>query len=417
MKKLKLFTFFIFLIFIFSVKANAETGNNSTLKFYGFIRNYMIFDTRENSAGTLDLFYYLPKDTNFSPEGQDLNANPSFRLLAVTTRMGVNITGYQWGKMKVDGKIEGDFYCMNGNVATLRLRQALLTLSWQKLKLNIGQTWHPMAADMVHGINVESGAPFTPFSRTPQIMLNYDFSKNFAFTGGILYGMQYLPTGPSGKSADYMKYGMLPEFYAGLSYKNAKGFLARIGVDVLSISPRKKIKERFTGISGFVYAQYTYKDFQIKAKSTLAQAGEHLNLLSGYGVSEITPDGTYKYTPLQSSASFISAQYGKKLQILGMLGYAVSFGAKDKLYSKNNDGFVAPEHFYYNKSGASNMKSLVRFTPSLVYNFGKLSLGIEYDLTAAFFAKSNKVSASGLVIGDLRRVINHRILTVLKFTF
>ena len=63
------------------------------------------------------------------------------------------------------------------------------------------------------------------------------------------------------------------------------------------------------------------------------------------------------------------------------------------------------------------MKSLVRFTPSVVYNFGKLSLGIEYDLTAAFFAKSNKVSTSGLVTGDLRRVINHRILTVIKFTF
>ena len=39
---------------------------NNHFKPYGFIRNYFSVDTRENVAGTGDLFNYLPKDNNWN---------------------------------------------------------------------------------------------------------------------------------------------------------------------------------------------------------------------------------------------------------------------------------------------------------------------------------------------------------------
>ena len=192
----------------------AKTEKPSHIKFYGFIRNYFAFDTRESKAGTKDLFYYLPKDEALNAKGEDMNAQSTFRFLAITSRFGLDIKDYQIGNTNVAAKIETDFYCMNGNVAVLRLRQAFATLSWKDLgkensqsaSLKIGQAWHPLAADQPYVIDLETGTPFNPFSRTPQVMFDYNFSKNFTLTGGIIYQMQYLSAGPNGASDNYLKY-------------------------------------------------------------------------------------------------------------------------------------------------------------------------------------------------------------------
>ena len=74
-------------------------------KPYGFIRNYFAFDSRESISGTGDLYNYQPKDENWNQteaqatasgvERQDLNAVSTFRFLSLTTRVGLNIVGYQ----------------------------------------------------------------------------------------------------------------------------------------------------------------------------------------------------------------------------------------------------------------------------------------------------------------------------------
>ena len=279
----------------------AKTVRPSHFKFYGFIRNYFVFDSRDNKAGTKDLFYYLPLDEKLNDKGEDVNANPSFRYLAITSRLGLDVTGYQFGNTKVGAKVETDFYCMNGNVAVLRLRQAYATLSWdglgkdgkQSTAVKIGQAWHPIAADQPYVIDLETGTPFNPFSRTPQVMLDHNFSKNFTLTGGFIWQMQYLSTGPKGASDSYIKYGCAPEFYAGVTIKSNNGFTGRAGVDVLSIKPRwrdnagSKVSDRITTASPYVYAQYVARDFSVNAKVVYASAGEHFNMLSGYGVSKV----------------------------------------------------------------------------------------------------------------------------------
>ena len=214
-------------------------------KPYGFIRNYAFFDTRATKSLAEDVFFFVPLDKKMV-NGNDVNAVSSFNYQAITTRLGLDILGYQVGSTKINGKIEADFYCLNsnGNTGTLRMRQAYVDLLWDELgkngntdlSLRIGQSWHPLAADMPNMINLETGAPFSPFNRSAQLMFNATFNKKLTFTAGILEQLQYRSAGPAGSTNKYQRHA-IPEVYAGVSYKNG-GFLGRVGASMLSIRPQ-----------------------------------------------------------------------------------------------------------------------------------------------------------------------------------
>ena len=420
--------------------ASAQEEVPAQFKLYGFIRNYMAFDTHEVNAGTQDLYFYMPKDRRLAEDGRDLAEVPTFRMLALTTRLGLNVSGYRIGETKVSGAVEGDFYCMNGSVATFRLRQAYIGMLWDNLELgdllvNVGQTWHPMAADMPHMTNLETGAPFNPFNRSPQIMAHWTVGK-FTWTGGILYPMQYLPTGPNGKSADYNKYGLIPEVYLGVALKSG-GFLGKVGVDFFSIKPRwnapvitqasvdgderilkydventKQLQTRLYAISPFVYLQLTKGKFQLKAKSVLAQAGEHMNLLSGYGATFDWNRQRLTYTPMQDLVSFVSFQYGRKWQIMCMAGYMQRLGTTKALFAYDNADVAS---LWLNTSADPSIQQAFRATPTLAYNLGKLTFSLEYNCTGAFFGEG-PYNRGGLY-GSGHWVLNHRIEQMVKFNF
>lgn len=420
--------------------ASAQEEVPAQFKLYGFIRNYMAFDTHEVNAGTQDLYFYMPKDRRLAEDGRDLAEVPTFRMLALTTRLGLNVSGYRIGETKVSGAVEGDFYCMNGSVATFRLRQAYIGMLWDNLELgdllvNVGQTWHPMAADMPHMTNLETGAPFNPFNRSPQIMAHWTVGK-FTWTGGILYPMQYLPTGPNGKSADYNKYGLIPEVYLGVALKSG-GFLGKVGVDFFSIKPRwnapvitqasvdgderilkydventKQLQTRLYAISPFVYLQLTKGKFQLKSKSVLAQAGEHMNLLSGYGATFDWNRLQLTYTPMQDLVSFVSFQYGRKWQIMCMAGYMQRLGTTKALFAYDNADVAS---LWLNTSADPSIQQAFRATPTLAYNLGKLTFSLEYNCTGAFFGEG-PYNRGGLY-GSGHWVLNHRIEQMVKFNF
>lgn len=420
-------------------------------KFYGFIRNYFAFDTRESVAGTGDLFYYLPKDRDLNSVGEDLNNQTSFRFLALTTRLGVDISGYRLGRTKFGAKVETDFYSgLSGSTgtATLRLRQAYATIGWDNLSLGsgsdskasvmlkIGQAWHPLAADQPHVTSLETGAPFNAFSRTPLVLMDASLGKHFIISAGAIWQMQYTSTGPSGATADYIKYSGVPEVYLGFSVKSG-GFLGRVGASVLSIKPRSlgtdingvevKVKDRLTTVNPYVYLQYTGRCFEVKAKTIYSQGGEHINLMGGYGVTGEFDDGHWEYAPLQTSSTWASISYGRKWQVMLMGGYIRNLGATKDLV--NTEGKTAEEDFFFSKNGFKNLNAMWRIIPTVAYNAGKFTLALEYNLTSAQYGTPENGTDSvigyatrlynsrGLALNDLHWVCNHRIQLMVKFTF
>ena len=437
----------------FSASAAEKAEPKNNFKLYGFIRNYFTYDSRESVSGTGDLFYYLPKDVSMNAAGtEDLNAVSSFRFLALTSRLGVDVTGYSVGNVHFSAKIEGDFYTglskasdaagtyfpgnsSIGGTATARLRQAFVTVTWKELgqanknsvALKMGQAWHPMAADMPHVFSLEAGAPFGPFSRTPQVTMDASLGSNWVLSASAIWQMQYQSAGPVGASPIYMKYGKTPEIYAGITYKN-DGFLARAGVDVVSIKPRYfgtevlengktnkfKVSDRKTSVLGYVYAQYSYKSFAVKAKTTFGQGGEHMNLMSGYAKIGEKTDGSWEYASMRNSSSWLSMSYGKKWQGVLFLGYVKNLGLSEAAAAP-----LAKEDVYFCGNGFSNINQMYRINPQLIYNIGKLNLGVEYQWTAVQYGEyeNNALNAYALADKGLHWVGNNRVNVMVKFNF
>ncbi len=426
----------------------AEESNNH-FKLYGFIRNFFIYDSRESVSGTGDLFYYLPKDVKMV-DGIDMNAQSSFRYLALTSRLGVDVAGYHIGNVHFGAKIEGDFYSglssasgadagkwfpgnsKIGGTAAGRLRQAYATVTWKELPmgvngkasvgLKIGQAWHPMAADMPHVFSLEAGAPFGPFSRTPQVTMDANLGSSWIISASALWQMQYQSTGPVGASPIYMKYGKVPEFYAAVAYKS-KGFLFRVGADLTSIKPRVfgelngktvEVSDRKTSLLYYAYTQYSYKNFAVKAKTTFGEGGEQMNLMSGYAKVDENSDGSWQYASMRNSSSWLSLTYGKKWQGVLYLGYVKNLGLADAA-----SGPIAKGDVYFCGNGFSNINQMYRINPQLIYNIGKMNIGLEYQYTAVQYGDyvDGKLNAHALADTNLHWVGNHRVNLMVKYNF
>lgn len=446
-------------------KEAAKSHLKQHFKPYGFIRNYFTYDSRESWSGTGDLYNYQPKDENWNQTAaeaaasgvprEDLNAVSTFRFLSLTTRVGVNIVDYKWRGTEFGGKIEADFYAglssktgqthsLSG-VAQFRLRQAYLTLGWDSLPmmkgkdyarvdLTLGQTWHPMAADLCDAIALNSGAPFGPFNRSPQVKMDARLGKYVTLTVAGLWQMQYLSIGPDNvTSAEYIAYSKTPEAYLGISVHD-KGWLFRAGADVLSISPRHlgtlngvkvTVKDRITTASPFVYLQYKKGEFSFKAKTIFAESGEHMNMYGGYGIKAVNADGSYEYTPIRHSTSWISLVYGgkvgaqeekhqQKLQGILFAGYVKNFGTKEALYDIDGDGKFTKAEFFNPRSSAMNQ--MWRLSPTLLYTVGKFQLGLEYEITSVQYG-DGVLNANALSTNGLHWVTNHRVQLMTKYNF
>ena len=439
-------------------------------KMYGFVRNYFVFDSRESKAGTGDLFYYLPLDNKWNTANklnearEDLNASPSFRFLSLTSRLGVDVSGYHIGNLHFGAKIEGDFYAgltsltdskvvgLSGNTkvsgtAQARLRQAYATLTWKDLPmgqkqtasvgLKIGQAWHPMAADHPHLFSLEVGAPFGPFSRTPLVQMDASLGKNWVVSAAAIWQMQYQSAGPSGASAEYMKYGCTPEVYAAVGYK-VNGFQVRLGADVVSIKPRNigtnsknlqiHVSDRKTSLLYYLYAQYAKGKFAVKAKSVFGEGGEHMNLMSGYAKVGELEDGSWEYASLRNTSSWVSLSYGKKWQGVLFLGYVKNLGLAEKVDAP----YLNKSDVYFCGNGFSNINQMYRINPQVIYNIGKLNVGLEYQFTGVQYGNylngkyeigdetyeiKDGLNRIGLATENLHWVGNHRVNLMVKYNF
>lgn len=407
------------------------------LEPYGFFRASAIFDARDSKADAEDLFYYIPYDKKINLEGNDVWFNPSLKMSAVTTRLGVNLTGFQYGSFNVTGKLETDFYLMIGGSASLRLREAYLKFNWDNLgnfvrsvSVKAGHAWHPMSVDMPYSVGYEVGSPFNPYSRSPQLMLETSILKGLSLTAGVLYPMEFMPTGPQGASADYVKYGLVPELYAGIAY-SSKHFTAKAGADFISLVPRwrttdygnyvydigTKVHDRISMVSPMVYAGFSKGNLKINAKAVYASGGDHLRLMGGYALYDKSDLLNYKYTPLRSLTGFVSASYGRQWQGLLFVGAMKALGTSKDLIADYETGFANESNIYYFDGGFKNINQMIRVAPAVAYNLERLSVALEYNCTGVVYGNLNELSLRGLADKDQHFIVNHRVLAVVKYSF
>lgn len=110
-------------------------------------------------------------------------------MLAVQSRLTGKITGPDFLGAKTSGMMEGEFFgTTDGDINGFRLRHAMMKASWSKADLLLGQYWHPMfVTDCYPGVyNFNTGVPFQPFNRSPQIRLTLKPTAKFNIMVAIM---------------------------------------------------------------------------------------------------------------------------------------------------------------------------------------------------------------------------------------
>ena len=113
----------------------AQDTSKVTLKPYGFVRNYLSFDSRQMVTVCGGEYLMIPTDEDWNMteadeslygagERFDRNAVPETHLLALSTRFGLALDGGRLLRWNLSGRVEGDFAGFGNNNTVLRLRLA-----------------------------------------------------------------------------------------------------------------------------------------------------------------------------------------------------------------------------------------------------------------------------------------------------
>ncbi|MBR4739479.1 MAG: hypothetical protein IK058_05695 [Bacteroidales bacterium] len=405
-----------------------DTMKVAPVRVYGFVRNYYTFDSRQTYTVVGGEYHLLPYDEDLH-DGVDLNAVPSGQLQALSSRFGLDVTGPVLLGMRSSAKLEGDFGGFGSYNHELRLRLAYLKLQTLNTELLIGQDWHPLSGNiMPEVLGMAAGAPFRPHSRTPQIRGTL-YWGSFGYSAALLWQLQYMNNGPKSAtnpateaSVSYAHNALWPEAYLDFGFRNSS-FIIKLGVDAQILSPRthasvdgvtKKVDETVKSITPTVYAQYVEGMWSVKFRTLLAQNTSHLNQLVGYAVTGVNEDGSWSYSPMNATISYLNIAYGKTYRADLFLGYMQNLGVGENLLQFTDN---AGNDFYriYMKGGETftHLHSVWRVAPSLSYNVKAFNVGLEYEVTGVRYGDLN----SDATVEPQRHIINHRLCALVKYNF
>lgn len=414
----------------------------TSLEFYGFVRFESFSDSYKGLNAGNELFFVAPLYAGVDANGKHINQTPTYNFSSMATRVGVRISGPVIFNAKTSANIETDFAGdLGNNPAMFRVRQANAVFTWTKSSLLVGQTWHPFwngkVFPTVAGLN--TGAPFQPFNRSPQIRFDYKPNTKFILSAALVSEFQYKSYGftkidsmypkamiYADKSECFNRNAGIPEMVANIETNNG-GFTLGAGASLKYILPtlytvelaagkdsRKYVSEEMVQALSFVgYTQYVKKMFTIRAKAVLGQNMTHLNIPGGYGVKSVDKTtGAMTYTPYNSFTSFINAVYGKKYQAGIFGGYMKNLGTVDVLY--NFGSTAAPS--VVTPGLLPNVASIYRVAPHFALNVSKLRLVLEYELTSAKYGIGNINLNDGLYANGVN-ANNNRVLLMLMYSF
>ena len=412
MKRLIIITLFTVITVMTAVSQQSEPLFG--IKFSGYVKNDIYIDSRQSGATTAlrdEHFYLYPDNVLYDNNGKDINASMDLHMLNIQTRLKGDIFGPDAFGAKTSGVIEAEFYGTSElDVNGFRLRHAYVKVDWQKTNLLIGQYWHPLfpAESFPGTLSFNTGAPFNPFSRNPQVRLSRKLQE-VSMSLTIYSQRDFVSTGPEGSSNKYIKNSGLPGGNLQFRIPAGQVFTAWAGLDYKTLRPELKTSrnyknnENIGSYSVFTNVKIKTKPVSISLMGVYAQNATDLMMLGGYAVSEITDTLTQlkAYTTLNSTSAWADlTTNGKKVTFGLFTGYSKNLGSNNPV-----------EGSYYSRG--SNIDHIFRVSPRVTFTSGTLSFGLELETTTAAYGTTQ---SDGLV-ANTNNVTNLRILlaTVYKF--
>lgn len=408
--------FYFFVAFFFFFNLTNSLAQNLGIAFNGFVKTDVIYDTRQNLAVREGHFYLWPLAEKLDANGEDINAKPNFNILSIQTRLQSLITGPEVFGAKTSAYIEAEFFgTIDDNVNTFRLRHAFVDMDWETTKLRAGQFWHPFFnTDCFAGtISFNTGAPFQPFSRNPQLRLVQKFGP-VSVTLAAVSQRDFQSNGPDGFKSVYLRNSIVPELFGGLQL-HFKNLLMGAGGAYKMLTPRDSTKiqgndkiyktdETVGSFAANAYSKFTSGDFSFKIYGIYGQNLVDLMLPGGYAVKHIDPEtGWENYSPFNNLSLWTDIAYGKDFEIAVFAAYGEVLGTTENTETST----------YYGRG--ADIKSLYRVSPRISYKYGNFRTAFEIEHTAAEFGLNNNKDKNK--IKDAVKVANTRALLAFYLFF
>ena len=369
-------------------------SNNADKKFginwSGFVKTDFMYDTRQVVNAREGHFNILPAAENLVG-GEDLNDQSNFNILSIQTRLKAAISGPDFFGMKTSGAIEAAFFGnSDASVGELRLRHAFVQLSNDKIEILMGQYWHPMFVTAVFPgtYSFNTGVPFQPFSRNPQLRITTKGNVKFI---GVLFTERDFQT----RGASVSKSG-IPQFHAQLQFGKASETLGGLGFNVKSSRPNLG-DDNLTSTAFIGYFRTKLGNATWKAEATYGENMTDLLQIGGFGTST---NGDFVNNNTLSLWTEFSGDFSETMEWGLFGGYTENGGFGEAITYVN--GFLG------------TVENAYRIAPRIGWKSGALTIGVEGEFTNAQYGS---IDGNGDITSSTDAVNNFRLLTTAIYKF
>lgn len=383
----------IFLLITITGGLYGQDEKKYGISWSGFVKTDFFYDSRQTVAAREGHFLLWPSPEKPDSYGDDVNARESFNILSIQSRLTASLTGPDAFGATTSGVIEADFFAQaNDNINLLRLRHAYVKLAWPEVELLAGQYWNPLfVTDCFPAtVSFNTGTPLHSFARNPQLRVTYRRGK-FSVVGAALGQRDFATAGPSGTKGTYLRNAGMPDMHLQLHFRGSgsgpvTGYAAGIAVAYKEIVPRLEnssgvpafsfaVDERVKSVTLLAFSKITTDPLIVKLEARYGENISDLLSISGFAVREVTNPitGESAYTPLKNLSAWgeIHTRGRVELGIFG--GYLINMGTRDPMSDTGNDVWGL----------ATDIRSLLRISPRIVFNSGTTRVAFEVEYTSA----------------------------------
>ncbi len=400
LKKHIFYSLIIFNLICIKTKTNGlQSLDVSDLKYKisGYIKYESYFDTRQVFGVSNDQFLVFPEKKQLDPNGNDINSRGQGQMVAIESRMRTTVSGIKINKAESTGIIEADFFGrFTGPFAVsniFRLRLAYMQLDWEKLTLQLGQTWHPLAVLQCYAdtISFSNGNPIEIYSRSPLIKTIYH-GHNFDFIASASTQLDFTSDGPEGFSTKYIRDAIIPSLHAQIQGRFG-AHVAGSGIDYKRLRPRIvtnddfKTSESINSIAAIWYLALNFPSVVFRTKVSFGQNAHDYGMIGGYAVHTIdstTDERTYTNIRAISAWIDLAVVKNKKIEPGLFIGYVKNLGASKPItldLVDNNKNVLERRIFGF----GNDTDYVFRISPRIRWRIHNLTVAGELEFTRAAF--------------------------------
>lgn len=375
------------------------------VNFGGFVKTDAYYDTRQVISLREGHIHLWPANEELDANGEDIKEGGNFHILSIQSRVFTKAEGPGIFGGKTTGYIEAEYLgSTDATINSLRLRHAYVDLDFDHLQIKAGQFWHPLFStiNVPDVISFNTGIPFIPFNRSPQIKFTGKFG-NFKPYIAFVGQRDFSSDGPSGGSNSYIRNAGIPEIAAGMDFTSSMVSFG-LGLSTKALQPysvltidNEKFKNddqiRTFNATGSIRVKSD--KFHIKTQATYAQNASELLMIGGYATHIDEATKSVEFTPISSFSGWLELMWKDKWEFGTLFGMTQNLGASDDVkgavYGRGLD-----------------IDNVMKVYPRIAYNFNKTKIGIEGEWTKAAYGK--KISTTNKEVENTKDITNMRVL-------